>query len=113
MLGLLLLYWIGKYFYKLAEDYDKSQWTYAILGILVYYAGTFVFGLAIGTIIEIASPGYVETINEFLFGLLMIPFGLLCCYLFYDYLKRSWKRNEALLEEQKILEESSEPVEPA
>ena len=35
MLGLVLLYWIGKYFYKLAEEYDKSKWGFAILGLVL------------------------------------------------------------------------------
>ncbi|TDN87659.1 hypothetical protein DET49_111107 [Salegentibacter sp. 24] len=38
MLGLLLLYWIGKYHYRLAGEYDKSQWGFTILGIVAYYA---------------------------------------------------------------------------
>ena len=50
MLGLLLLYWIGKYFYKLAEAYDKSKWGFTILGIVVYYAGIVVLGLILGAI---------------------------------------------------------------
>ena len=115
MLGLILLYWIGKYFYKLAEEHNKSKWAFTILGIVVYYSGGFVFGLAIFTIIEIVSPKYTDTINEFLFGLIMVPFGILSCYLFYDYLKRSWKSFEQDIifdEEGNIIQDKSEPVEP-
>ncbi|WP_291866277.1 hypothetical protein [Maribacter sp.] len=93
MLGLLLLYWIGKYFYKLAEEYNKSEWGYAVLGILVYYGGIFFFGLIAGIIGEIVSPGFSETFNETLFGFIMLPFGILSCYLLYKYLEKTWKKN--------------------
>ncbi len=115
MLGFLLLYWIGKYYYKLAEAYNKSKWLFTILGIVVYYAGTFVFGFIIGAIMEINSPGYTETVNEFLYGLMMVPFGIISSYLFYDYLKRSWRRvpQEMNFDKEETLQEKSEPVEPA
>ncbi len=93
MLGLLLLFWIGKYFYKLAEKYKKSQWGFAILGVVVYYGGILAFSLIIGIIAEIVSPGFFDTFNETGFGILMIPFGLLCCYLLYKYLEKIWKKN--------------------
>ena len=60
MLGLVLLYWIGKYYYKLAEVYNKSQWGFAILGIVVYYAGIVVFAFAVGIIAELVAPGAIE-----------------------------------------------------
>ena len=44
MLGFILLYWIGKYFYKLAEKYQKSEWGYALLGIGSYYGGILLAG---------------------------------------------------------------------
>ena len=93
MLGLLLLYWIGKYFYKLAEKYNKSPWGYAILGIVVYYGGIFVFSIIVGIMAEIISPLFLETFNETLFGLLMLPFGILSCYLLYKYLEKTWSKN--------------------
>lgn len=94
MLGLILIYWIGKYFYKLAEEYHKSEWGYAILGVVVYYAGTFVFGFLIGIMAEIVSPGFLDTFNETLFGFLMLPLGVLSCYVLYKYLEKMWKNND-------------------
>ena len=93
MLGLVLLYWIGKYFYKLAEKFSKSEWGFAILGVVTYYAGTFLFGVIFALIVDIVSPGYIDTFNDKLFGLLMLPFGLLSCYVLYMYLEKTWKKN--------------------
>ena len=95
MLGLLLLYWVGKYFYKLAEEHDKSKWGFAILGIVSYYAEMVLFSFIAGIVMELVSPGFVDTMNEMLFGILMIPLGVLCCYIFYKALESSWKKADS------------------
>ena len=94
MLGILLLYWIGKYFYKLAEEYQKSEWGYAILGIVSYYGGILLAGLITGIIAELFFPGFIEDTNETVLGIFMLPFGLLSCYLLYKYLEKTWKKNK-------------------
>ncbi len=99
MLGLLLLYWIGKNYYNLAEEYNKSQWGFAILGIVVYYGGILVAGFITGIILEIISPGFLDSVHEMLFGLLMLPFGLLSCYLLYKHLEKTWGKEKPNLNE--------------
>ena len=94
MLGILLLYWIGKYFYKLAEEYNKSKWGFAILGVVVYYGGTLVFGFLMGIIGEVISPGFFDDFNETVLGLIILPFGILSCYLLYKYLDKTWKMKQ-------------------
>ena len=91
MLGILLLYWIGKYYYKLAEAHDKSKWGYAILGIVMYYASVVVSGLLLGIVIELIWPGAVDTINELLLSILVLPFGIAGTYLLYHYFRRNWQ----------------------
>lgn len=98
MIGLLLLYWIGKYFYKLAEEHNKSQWGFAILGVVAYYGGTIVFGVIAAVVMEIISPGFIDTFNETVFSLFMIPFGILCCYVLYKYLEKTWEKNKPVNE---------------
>lgn len=102
MLGLILLYWIGKHFYRLAEKFDKNEWGYAILGVVFYYAGTFIAGIIVAVIAEILSPGLTDTFNDTIFGLLMAPFGILSCYLLYKYLEKKWKNNN--------LDPNSDPI---
>lgn len=111
MLGLILLYWIGKYFYRLAGDHDKNQWAFALLGIVAYYAGIFVFSIIIGTVVEIITPGYWDDFNEMLFGIMMLPFGILSTYLLYISLERSWKKNSAVsMIDPMDLDDTSKPV---
>jgi amino acid permease len=93
MLGLILLYWIGKYFYKLAEEYDNHKWGYAILGIVIYYGGTFFFGIILVFVIEFFSPGFVDTIDDRVLGFMALPFGVLSCFMAYKYFEKTWKKN--------------------
>ncbi len=93
MLGLLLLYFIGKYFYDLAGSYGKPKWGYAILGIISYYAGTFIGGLVIGFVyVQTSDPMAIDGIPDLALGLLVLPFGLAACWVLYTLLKRHWDK---------------------
>jgi branched-subunit amino acid ABC-type transport system permease component len=94
MIGLFLLYFIGKAYYDLAGDHNKHTWGHAILGIVMYYAGTMIGGLIIGVILALYSPQSLENLdngNEFFYSLMAVPFGLLTCWLVYRLLKSRWK----------------------
>ncbi|WP_299126135.1 hypothetical protein [uncultured Winogradskyella sp.] len=106
MLGLLLLYWIGKYFYKLAEEYNKSKWGFSILGIAVYYAGIILASFTTGIVIGIFYPQMLENTNETVLGLFMLPFGILSCYLLYIILEKTWKKAKS--DENRFLNQISE-----
>ena len=93
MFGFVLLYWIGKYFGELAVKYNKSKWGYIIFGIFTYYGGTFLSGILFVVLADIFSPGYIDTMNETLLGVLALPFGILSCYLLFKYLEKTWKKN--------------------
>lgn len=104
MIGLLLLYFIGKYFTDLAEKYYKPKWLYAILGIAVYYASTFIFGLALGVIQLVSNTDFLTGTPDIVLSLIGIPFGLLGCWLTHFILKRIWEK-KALSEEPEILDQ--------
>lgn len=91
MLGLLLLYFIGRSHYRLAAEYGKGEWAFAILGVAVYYAGTFLFGFILGLVMEASNPGSVDDMPNLLLGLIVMPFGLLSTWLLYFLLKRNWE----------------------
>ena len=90
MLGLILIYFVGKAFYDLADKYNKSKWLYAILGVSSYYGGLLLTAFGIGLFLGIFFPEVLESANEMLLSLSSIPFGVLICYLFYYFLKKSW-----------------------
>lgn len=90
--GLIFIYFVGKAFYELAHEYDKSRWGFAILGVVSYYVGLFVGGMIIGLTGEIISPGFTEETSDIVLALMCVPFGILSCWLTYRLLKRSWSK---------------------
>ncbi|MEL6625575.1 MAG: hypothetical protein AAFS00_00845 [Bacteroidota bacterium] len=92
MLGILLIYFIGKYFFDLAEDHDKSRWGFAILGIVVYYVGTFLGGIILGVVFLIFDWGNIEEWNDIVLSLMAMPFGIGSCVGLYFILKSIWEK---------------------
>ncbi|MDO5969724.1 hypothetical protein Q4Q35_07880 [Flavivirga aquimarina] len=91
MLGLLLIYFIGKRFYDLSEEYSQNKWLYAILGIVIYYVGTFIVSIVLAVLIEFGIID-IDLENSFVIGLIALPFGIGAVYLFYILLEKKWKK---------------------
>lgn len=89
MLGLILIYFIGKHFYDLAAKHNKSEYLFAILGVVAYYVGSFVLGIILALII---GPDAVADMNQILAAFIALPAGLITCFLFYKYLENSWSK---------------------
>lgn len=90
MFGIILIYWVGKYFYQLAIEFNKSKWGYAVLGLATYYGSQILFGFIIAIFNEIFVLGIdFEGIGINLLG---IPIGGLSCYFLYNFLEKKWKR---------------------
>lgn len=109
MLGILLIYFIGKYFYDLALERGKTktmQWVFAILGVVIYYVGSFVGGMLLGILGYAFGWFDIETMNEFLISLMALPFGILASWGFYMILKKSWKSTdrETYIKDEDILD---------
>ncbi len=96
MLGIALLYFIGRYYYNLAASHDKNKWGYAILGIAGYYAGALLFGVILGIILELSNNSPVDEMNPFVLGLIALPFGIGATALFYHLLKKNWEKNRKM-----------------
>lgn len=96
MLGIVFLYFIGKYFYKLAEEFNKNKWLFAVLGIVVYYAGTMIGGVILAILDELVGIGF-DWDNNLLLGLVALPFGIATAYLFYYLLKKQWEKTVVIV----------------
>ena len=59
MLGLLLLYLIGRQFYDLARRHGRNGWGLALLGIAAYYLGIFVAGGTLALVLEALESCYL------------------------------------------------------
>jgi hypothetical protein len=76
MISLLFLYFIGKAFYTLADNFNKNKWLFAILGAIYVYNGT----------------NEAEELSGFSLSLFCLPLGILTCWIFYIVLKSQWKK---------------------
>ncbi len=99
MLGLLLIYYLGKQYYKLAEIHARHQWLYAILGVLSYYFGTFVAGIFMALTLD-----NIEDVNDISLSLMGLPVGLLCAFVFYRFLEYRWERIPVMTSDKDILD---------
>lgn len=88
---MLLLYFIAKPFYKLAEETDKNKWLYAILSIVVFYAGVFIGGIALTITLEIIFKYSEKEIDDTVMGICALPFGILSAWLLYKLIDKKWK----------------------
>lgn len=93
MLGIILIIFIGKHFFKLAESYNKNKWLYAILGIVSYYAGSAIGGIIIGLLSELFG-WYLDFDNNLILIAIAIPFGLGTVALFHYLLKKNFEQNK-------------------
>jgi hypothetical protein len=92
MLGIFLIYFIGKAFYDLAAQFNKSKWGYGILGIASYYLGTFIGGVLIGIGYELGFPGSIDDHSDIVLSLMGLPFGVLSCWGTYRILKSQFNK---------------------
>ena len=90
MFGIIFLYYIGKYFYTLAEENEQNKWLYAILSIVVFYAGTFIGGIILAICLLIFGIDF-DSIDDKAANIIALPFGFLADYLFYIILKKRWQ----------------------
>jgi hypothetical protein len=92
MIGLFLIYFIGKMFYELAHEHDKSRWGFAILGVISYYAGIVIGGMVIGVFMAMGYFAFMADVNDMILGLFTIPAGVLTCFITYKALKNYWEK---------------------
>jgi len=95
MLSIFLIYYLGKRIYELADKYNKSKWGYALLSVIIFYLGAIILGVIILLGIEfIADTAIIDTINDSLLGIAIMPIGFGCWYLFKKYLEKKWDKEK-------------------
>jgi hypothetical protein len=105
MLGLFLIYFIGKSFFNIKEQSNRGKWGYAILGIVTYYGGAFVGAFILGIILTIYNPDAIDSIHDRVWDLIALPFGILACWGLHKYLKAKAEKS-AVYNESDVLDEN-------
>ena len=92
MLGFILWYFMGKAYYDLAIEHEKTNaWMYAVLAVLIYYSGAFAFGLGLG-VVFLYTGGDIDEMSDLALSLAGLPFGLLAVWGIYRLLKARWSQ---------------------
>ena len=92
MLGLVFIYFIWKYFSQLATTYSQSNHIgWGILGVVVYYAGTFIAGILLGILYYTYSD--IGEMDNLVISLIAIPFGIAACWLLKLQLIKTWGKS--------------------
>lgn len=95
MLELVFVYFVGRGLYNLSEEFEKSKWLFAILGVVIYYIGIVVSVFIIAAALEFNNPGFITEDNNKWIGLFGVPFGLLAAWGFYAILKHRWRKEKS------------------
>ena len=91
LLGIILIFFVGKAFYDLAGLHHKSRWGFAILGVATYYAGITLAGFLMAIASEVGVFSFIEY-PETVLGIMAFPFGVLSCWGTYALLKKQWSK---------------------
>ena len=97
MIGICLLFVLaGRPFYRLALDYDKNEWLYGLLGILSFFLGCNVAAFFIVLLLTLFGGIDFTTYEDYVLGLIGVPFGILACWLYYKFLKKKWENSTVM-----------------
>lgn len=99
MLGIVLIYFIGKYYYQLAEAFEKHRWGFAILGVVSYYVGTMVGGFVTAILDDLMGWG-LDWENTWTLSLIALPFGLIFTTVLYYILKKQWEKETPVIKDE-------------
>lgn len=92
MLGIVLIYFIGKHFHTLATKHQRTPWLFAVLGVVSYYVGTIIIGVFLALFPELTGVDIVDDSDTLLISLMAIPAGILSSFIFYKFLESKWSK---------------------
>ena len=95
LLGILVIILIAQKFFILAGEFNKNKWGFAVIGIVIYYVGTFAAAFIYGAIYFVMDPeASDESVDNLVSRLILVGFGLLSCVLLYNTLRKRWKKEK-------------------
>lgn len=87
MIGLILVFFAGKFYYDLAKEYGKSKWGYAFIGVASFYIGQVIGSFLIYVSMDFFGANLFQY-NRLTVSLLVLPLGILTCFLVYKILSK-------------------------
>ena len=103
MIGFLFIYFIFNFYSKLALKYDKNKWVFGFIGLLLYYATTFAFGVLYAIIYELLGNTFTDSdANNIYFQISAFGVGIGVAYGINRMLEIKWEREKVLSEKDSI-----------
>ncbi len=99
MVGIFIIYFIGKKYYELAVKYNQKKWLFAFLGFVVYYASAIVMVIFLLIIDGILGLN-INFENKFFTGVLELGVGFTGVIVTYNLLKKKWEREYPIEEDE-------------
>lgn len=103
MLSLILIYFIGKAFYDLADSHHRHKWGMALAGLAAYFGSQLLLGIVLAIIFGIDAEDRIMGMNDFLLNIICIVVGAIATWVLYVVLKNNWTKNQKL-EDQELLD---------
>lgn len=112
MLGLLLIFFLAKWYYDLAKKNNKkNSWLYGLLAVVIFYGFVFIGALVTVIVIDIFSPATLYGLSDLAIGLTGLPFGILAVWGGYVLLKRNFKKSANELSDPTIIDSEFDDLE--
>jgi len=100
MLGIILIYFIGRRFYDLSTEYNKNKWVYAILSVVAYYVIGWILIFIIAFLdIYVFEWGF-DWESSYGINLISLPAGLLGVWGMYILLEYKWKKAVVVIKDE-------------
>ena len=88
--GYIILFYVGFYFYRLAENHKRNKWLFGFIGIATYFFGILVYPLYVRFF-------YDDEINEFDISAISLKsslIGLLFVFFLFQLFSLIWSRKK-------------------
>lgn len=100
LIGYIILFYVGFYFFRLAENHNKNKWLFAFLGLVIFFFGYFVYALYYRFFV-------LEELDDFTYseiGFKSFFVGLFFAILLFQILNQFWssRKNKNKSEVDKI-----------
>lgn len=89
-LGYILIFYIGFYFYRLAENHHKNKWLFGFIGIVIYFFGLVIYPLYI----RFFDSTEIEEFKLVLVSFKSFTIGLLFVCISFQLLSIIWSRKK-------------------
>ncbi|WP_439128471.1 hypothetical protein [Polaribacter sp.] len=90
ILSYIFLFYVGFYFYRLAENHQKNKWLFAIIGIITYLLSLFIYPLYL----RLFYKEEILDINLVLVSLKSFLIALISLFILFQVLSFMWNKKE-------------------